>query len=67
MSGSLEKRIADLERRVKNKNCGVGLILPMDGVWRLFFNGSAKDFSSEEAAAEAFYRKAGAAATLILW
>lgn len=67
MNRNLDKRIANLENRMKNKNCGVGLVLPVDGAWRLFLNGSAKDFGSEEAAAEAFYRKAGAEATLILW
>lgn len=69
MSGSLEKRIADLERRAKNRNSGVGVILPpsADGAWELYFDGKKRTFPTENEAKTTFSRMAGPNAVLIIW
>lgn len=67
MSGSLEKRIADLERRAKNRNSGVGIILPSADGAELYFDGKKRTFPTEGEAKAAFYRMAGPDAVLILW
>jgi len=64
---NLDSQIKNLEKRMKNKNCGVGVILQADGTWQLFFNGKSADFQDEQTAKAAFYRQAGADTTLIIW
>ena len=67
-SKNLKARVAALEKYLKQRNPGVGVIHPLaDGAWELHFNGKKHIFTSEGAARAAFYARAPADATLILW
>ena len=64
---TIKNRLDAAEKYLKQRNPSVGIVLPMDGGWRLFINGSAKDFDSEKAAIECFYRTASQDAIIITW
>ena len=64
---TIKKRLDFIEKYLRKRTPGVGVILRRDEKWRLYFNGQEADFPTEAEAISAFHRMAGPSATLILW
>lgn len=62
----IERRIIALEHTMRNKT-GVGVLMPVNGAWRLHFGEKYTDYATQAGATEAFYKKASPDATLIIW
>lgn len=64
---AIKSRLDAAEKRLKNKSSPVGVIIRIDGVWRLHIGGKEYDSGTEAEAKSAFYARAPVDGTLIIW
>lgn len=62
----IAKRLEILEQAVHGKT-GVGVLMPVNGAWRLHFNKKYTDYATQTEAEAAFLKKTSPDATLIIW
>lgn len=62
----IERRLKALEDAVHGKT-GVGVLMPVNGAWRLHFDGKYTDYATRTKAEAAFLKKTSPDATLIIW
>ena len=64
---AIKSRLDAVEKYLRKRTPGVGVVLQQGEAWSLFFNGREANFTTEGEAKSAFYRQAGPDATLIIW